>query len=1022
MAINEFPTNEVLGHQSEHWGIERIVLDCFSNHLSSDSGAKQVSISFVDRSGERIPYERRADLKFEDVEAIIIEDDGIGYPDKATYMTYSDKDDNPQAIGEKGEGLKKLLKACLELGIDAEVRSTLNHEGQLSSWKGHYFTQPERFRERLIEAIYSRITDLPPAQKTGSVTTFRNLTPEFFRFVQRSLEQKVLLLRPDQSRLFKGKAAEIVDEAGQIFIKGVYISDEYSPQLGFTYDFRLLSPNRDRNNVKPNEVRYGLRRFLDELTDLDIIKRLIKFGEQGRSLLEFEVLLTDYEKQIDPEIKQQVIVRVPEYGSKLIPHLELWKKAFYDLYGQRAALSSSEGRDSLAKLNGYRVLGPEPNLAHFLNLSGVEKTKQLKFSETDFLLRDEKYAALEEVKIFPEATSFTLDYGRINWGALRIMLDTVSNHVDSGGSLVKIEYQIKRGKSDEEIKPQISQICFDQESEVVLFDPKSDSELDPEFEWVSQEEINQGDRREKVYAIRVSDNGTGYEVDKKLPLLFSDKAIPKNGTAYLTGGFGEGTKMVALAILREQLKSEENRGIKIKFRSQDCAGVPVANPITVGQTSTYKVHFVFAKNLETIVGSKTTIYEPTAEICAQFREISKFVLRFNPNYSPLHADENGELFNARSHPEKNSWYSKRLFANGFYIQDSYKDNLLFDYNLMVPITEISPDRDNIDIEIVKDKVGKLVRTCKNKEVLEEIVKAAITESDANYFEFVEVDADAENIDLWKEAFRKLYGEKAVLSTGSSHLEEEAKYRGYRVIKCNFKVSKTLYRAGVLNDADVVSEGIEKVLVPEEDLTDTEKKMLALIPSIDRAIVVTTGNPLPPPTVKICSKFRTRDGKVDDTLLGLYDPSDGTIYLHRSQLAQPKSFIQVYDHERGHQITRSSDTEAQFRGFFEELGYYYIYGEVQGENGLSGELYKLQQELSQSEAQRTRLAELEKANSDLQYRLWQLSHHAERFLSAAERDAMIKMDHPQDKTDYLTRKLEEARSPLNLFKLLFKRNV
>ena len=98
MAIKEFPTNEVLGHQSEHWGIERIVLDCFSNHLSSDSGAQQVSINFVDRLGQFISYERRAELKFEEVEAIVIEDDGIGFPNKATYMTYSDKDENLQAI------------------------------------------------------------------------------------------------------------------------------------------------------------------------------------------------------------------------------------------------------------------------------------------------------------------------------------------------------------------------------------------------------------------------------------------------------------------------------------------------------------------------------------------------------------------------------------------------------------------------------------------------------------------------------------------------------------------------------------------------------------------------------------------------------------------------------------------------------------------------------------------------------------------------------------------------------------
>ncbi len=839
------------------------------------------------------------------------------------------------------------------------------------------------------------------------------------------------MLRSDQSRLYKGKAAEIVDEAGQIFIKGVYISDEYRRQLGFTYDFRLLSPNRDRNNVKPNEIRYGLRRFLDELADLDIIKRLVKFGEERRSLLEFEVLSADYEKRIDPEIKQQVIVRVPDYGVKSIPNFELWKKAFYELYSQRAALSSSEGRDSLAKLNGYRVLDLESHLACFLCNSGVLKTDQLKFSETDILLRDEKYAALDEVKIFPEATSFTLDYGRVNWGALRIMLDTVSNHVDSGGTVVKIEYQVKRNRSNEEIGLSVPPAGFDQEVQVVLSGPKTDSGLDQEFEWVSQEEINQHGQNEKIYAIRISDNGTGYEADKKLPLLFSDKPIPAEGTEYLTGGFGEGAKMVTLAILREQLKGDENHPISIKFRSQDCAGVPVANPITVGRTNTYKVHFVFAKNLEAMVGSTTTIYEPTAEICNRFREISEFVLRFNSSHSPLHADETGELFNAQVYSGRDSWYSRRLFANGFYIQNSYKDNLLFDYNLRVPITEISPDRDNIDIEIVRDKVGRLVRTCKNKTVIEKIINVAATESDANYFEFVEVDAEAgsERLNLWKESFRELYGEKAVLSTGDAHREVEAIHQGYKIIRCNNEVSKTLCRAGILTDKDVISEGFERTLVSEENLSAAEKEMLALIPSIDQAIVISRGTPLSSPTVKVFSELHTRDGEVKNNIVGFYDKTEDAIYIRRSELAETRSFFMTYSHERGHQITKSGDAEDRFRDFFEQLGYFYTYSEVYGESGLSGEMYQLQQELIRSQAQIKKLTELEKANSDLQkvksdlqYRLWQLSHHAERFLSMEERDTITRLDNPQDKIDYLTQRLEYARSPLNLLKLLFKRNV
>ncbi|MEK6900821.1 MAG: hypothetical protein AABX37_00590, partial [Nanoarchaeota archaeon] len=509
-----------------------------------------------------------------------------------------------------------------------------------------------------------------------------------------------------------------------------------------------------------------------------------------------------------------------------------------------------------------------------------------------------------------------------------IMLDTVSNQMpqDSGGEgRAAVQYLVNNRTLNEHY----------------------DS-----FRWVPPE----GVLNHPVYGIRVEDKGKGYDLEK-LALLYTDKERDGSKNSPI-GGFGEGAKLVSLTVLKEQKFNPEAGKMQIKFRSRSSAGTPVFQEIDIEGRKTQKMHFLLATGLEETTGSSTTIYDPSPEVIRLFRSLHLYVLDFNDDYTPLHRGEEGELFDPHKYRFVNSWEGNYLFANSFFITDTYRDNLLFNYNLRLGIEQISPDRDNVDITVVKQQVEGLVRSCKEKEVVTEIVRKANQKKEGAFFEFIAIplEKDDERAIIWKEAFYTLFGERAVLYTGSSAIAMEAEHRNYTPIGINDKIKETLHRAGVLTDREVISEGLVAKVVPLGNLTDQERKMYNLIQAVDNAIFAEREEKPPLPSVRIFSEVYLKSGELSADTLGYYDGKEDIIYIKKKCLEDSREFVTVYTHERGHQVTGGRDADDIFREFFEELSYRYIRGEVFEEDQHNVRIQSLEERLRTQEDLLHRLKE------------------------------------------------------------------
>ena len=887
------------GYESQHWGIERIVLDSLSNHLPTDSDGTRISIDFH-ADGKWYSYHEGKELDPQSVAAVRFVDDGRGYDDLCLGILLSTKKEDEKAIGEKGEGLKMAVKASLEVGIDVELESTWNHNGHgRKSWRAVAYGEKRELNNTTATELVFAVDDLPTKNSTGSQTTFRNISTKFVEYVQNSLKDKVLSLRQKEN-LFNGQSGSILDESGSLFVKGIYISDGYQDRLGFGYNLASASPNRDRNNVNPDEIKHGLRQIMNELSDVELIKHLVELGE-NQSLLEYSVLRTDYKKVIDEDTLQEVII--PD-SYEPVSRRNLWKQAFHELYGEKAVLSSTQ--DDLARLNGLPVIKLDSTLSDFLQYIGIPRSDSVEFSHADLLLKDESYSS-EELKLIPHTTGLTIDSGRRNWGALRIVLDTVSNHMadDSGGTQTQIEYYIRN------------------------------EEHFNSFTWTP----DVPGRNEKVYAIRVIDDGDGYDVNI-LPLFFTTKE--QEGTQ--TGGFGEGTKMVSMAVLRDQA-DESSMGIK--YRSRDGAAVPFLEEVSIDTHSTQRVNFLVAKGLSPLSGSTTTIYNPLGEVADLFRLLHRYVLAFNEEYTPIHQTERATLFDARSYSLENGWLNQNIFANGFYITGEYHNHILFNYDLKISIDELSPDRNNIKSpQLLRDSIKELIQSCYDPGVISRVVRSAREKKEEGLYEFIHVTFDdEEHRDIWSRTFFDLYGNKAVLATDIKAMIT-AQEQGYTPVHLHDKIKSTLRDAGVLTDRDVISEGLVPELVEYDDLTNVEKRNFALLPSVDAAIFACRDDEAAFPTVKVYSKLHTVRGEEKTNTLGYYHIESDTIYLRRDQLHNARDCIMTYTHERGHQVTGGDHADKEFLDFFEDLGYNYTAREITGTGPVSDTIEELRNQRDQ----------------------------------------------------------------------------
>ena len=116
-----------------NWGIERIWLDGFQNHLPEDSKGTKCFLQFL-IDDRWVGYEEALPQK-EKISKVRFADDGVGFSSKNLKFLSSQKTSEDLSAGQFGEGLKLISMASVNLGLGIEIQS--------QNWKAKAYGKPE---------------------------------------------------------------------------------------------------------------------------------------------------------------------------------------------------------------------------------------------------------------------------------------------------------------------------------------------------------------------------------------------------------------------------------------------------------------------------------------------------------------------------------------------------------------------------------------------------------------------------------------------------------------------------------------------------------------------------------------------------------------------------------------------------------------------------------------------------------------------------------------------------------------
>jgi hypothetical protein len=225
---NMIQTSVTMKYSAARWSTQRIALDGIQNHLPGDAKGTRTDIEF-EVDGQWVP---RDTYTAGDISAIRFTDDGKGYDSALLGVFHSTKEDNPEAVGYFGEGIKMLSAACLREDIDLELRSR--------DWSAKPVATTLKVDGEKIRRLDYSVT--AKERINGSQTIFRSPTPQLIDYVKH-MDRKVLLLRKDFRPIYTQGKQQVIDSEGDVFVKGVFISDTFKDRLMFSYGLDVI-PNR----------------------------------------------------------------------------------------------------------------------------------------------------------------------------------------------------------------------------------------------------------------------------------------------------------------------------------------------------------------------------------------------------------------------------------------------------------------------------------------------------------------------------------------------------------------------------------------------------------------------------------------------------------------------------------------------------------------------------------------------------------------------------------------------------------
>jgi len=368
--------------------------------------------------------------------------------------------------------------------------------------------------------------------------------------------------------------------------------------------------------------------------------------------------------------------------------------------------------------------------------------------------------------------------------------------------------------------------------------------------------------------LTIEDTGSGFSTEAFL-IGYTTKASDNK----TIGQFGEGLKFGSLALVRS--------GYPVVITSQGKTYIPTITK------SKY-----FNSNVLAFQVEKDGTRENGTEVKVQNVSLGEWdlirerILILNENYDPLK-----EIL-------MEDEYKGKIYYRGIFVREM--KNSLWGYNFN-DLT-INRDREIIDDYSLKRAVGKAIAGVDSLSIIHNFVKNLqdqdVLESSAIIHAW---DIPKENVELWKEAWKLVFGDNAVVETDES-LREEVEYFGYKVVRVPWGC-KEMLKELVRSDEDVINR------IKEFQWEDKGPIDIKRYPTFKK-VYIGLGKPAPVHWFRI---------KLNNPFAKAYAMSKkGTIYLDKKLSLDEISMIEALVHEVVHVRYGLSDNTPEFNQVYGEV--------------------------------------------------------------------------------------------------------
>lgn len=208
------------------WGVWECVREIIQNGLDEDQKGHKLTVKH--RNGWLTVYNHSAQLET-----------------NALLMGETDKADNPELIGEHGDGLDVGLlagiRSGLEIKITTQTQSWIPYIGHSDIYKSNVLCIKTRQLKKKLDGTTVAIKIDKEAWET--------LTKHFIRFAN---------IDPEKTIHVKDTGTLILDPEyqGNVFAKGIYV--QHIQDLKYGYDLRHVKVDRDRRVIENWDLKYRL--------------------------------------------------------------------------------------------------------------------------------------------------------------------------------------------------------------------------------------------------------------------------------------------------------------------------------------------------------------------------------------------------------------------------------------------------------------------------------------------------------------------------------------------------------------------------------------------------------------------------------------------------------------------------------------------------------------------------------------------------------------------------------------------